>query len=151
MRISDWSSDVCSADLAGQGAGFAVPGEHRCPLARGRVAIPAALREGPGFPAAAARACAPARAASFPDHWKVVERAAVVPSVPAEQRRRHRKGIVQHLFETPSLCPRRRRLLSLDAIETSEQAATDKRAPSRTLDPSKLLDGPNDLYPLTNR
>src|SRR3546814_14027462 len=89
MRISDWSSDVCSSDL-------------------GRVAIPAALREGPGFPAAAARACAPARAASFPDHWKVVERAAVVPSVQAEQRRRHRKGIVQHLFETPSLCPRRR-------------------------------------------
>src|SRR3546814_5810244 len=106
MRISDWSSDVCSSDLAGvagQGAGFAVPGEHRCPLARGRVAIPAALREGPGFPAAAARACAPARAASFPDHWKVVERAAVVPSVQAEQRRRHRKRSEEHTSELQSL------------------------------------------------
>src|SRR3546814_639940 len=56
-----------------------------------------------------------------------------------------RKGIVQHLFETPSLCPRRRRLLSLDAIETSEQAATEKRAPGRILEPSKVRDGHLDI------
>src|SRR3546814_20247183 len=56
-----------------------------------------------------------------------------------------RKGIVQHLFETPSLCPRRRRLLSLDAIETSEQAATEKRAPGRILEPSKVRAGHLDI------
>src|SRR3546814_1789341 len=41
MRISDWSSDVCSSDLAGaQDDEFAVPGRQRAPL-RQDIAAPA--------------------------------------------------------------------------------------------------------------
>src|SRR3546814_20589052 len=36
MRISDWSSDVCSSDLAFQGLGFHGNAKHRQPCHRGR-------------------------------------------------------------------------------------------------------------------
>src|SRR3546814_1200538 len=34
MRISDWSSDVCSSDLVHRAARRAVPQDHRLPLVR---------------------------------------------------------------------------------------------------------------------
>src|SRR3546814_4728421 len=58
MRISDWSSDVCSSDLATAGAGRAVPRRTGCGQRR------AAVGAGDGRVLGAdAAVCGPARAA----------------------------------------------------------------------------------------